>query len=268
MQICFHADLFAHQANLHAVRQWNAGGEGPLAEGSGQNQDQESPCSQHESRGRLSKWFLKSWQGHTVKIGALEHDKHKAWINRSANSKCIHVIFTYLICVLWKNNIGIYIYIYIVFLARSSVTRLVQVQAVLCVCECVCDLHTYDNFTCNHFVQKNCCCFDGFLFWLYFFWAKPHDWTMRYYRRWSGQSYLAEAWRYVQEICMAALYLRPWDEKKEQRVQVFFGCALHLVLNQPACAIPTQVLSLWRRFCMSMLPLGLRILSRLNRNVT
>lgn len=71
--------------------------------------------------------------------------------------------------------------------------------------------------------------FLGSFFDCIFVWAKPHDWTMRYYRRWSWQAYLAEAWRYV---CRKSAWLHctcgPGVEKREQHVQ---QCVSFLVVH-------------------------------------
>jgi len=160
MQICLLAGLRTDQANMHAVRQWSAGGESPLAQGNGQIKDQKtsstSSGSYTERWARVSKWLLKRAQGHTVKIGALDGDK-----SQNMYIQHIHIIFLYLICVL---QISSYTYTswkpcYCLGLLSLVLSR--SMQAVLCVCECVWLFYT------DHFVHPNCC-FNGFLFWLYF----------------------------------------------------------------------------------------------------
>lgn len=86
----------------------------------------------------------------------------KACINRSANNQHMHVLFTYLICVLQKISLKM-------DLVRSSVTCLVQVQAVLCVCATI--LHVIILFIkLVVVVVLTGSCFD-----CTFLGAKPHD---------------------------------------------------------------------------------------------
>lgn len=146
---------------------------------------------------------------------------------------------------------------------RSCTLRLVQVEAVFCVWSVnMCMLYT-DPFYQQYFLYDPCC-FDGFLSGCIFLGQSLMLGAMRYWEDDLGNLTFGEDWRYC---CIEVNVLAGWHgyiadgEKGMGWCFLRFASCLnwvdwHVLLKQLVCGIPTQVPSLWRRSCTSMLPLG------------